>query len=600
MQDPAQELVQIIEKQQLTSLFQPIVSTRERTIYAYEALIRGPSDSQLHNPVSLFSLADQQNLSAQLDHACRKNNIEQFSKLPFDGKLFLNINPLVLMDKQASQGRTLNYLEQAGITPSRVVIELTEYHPFHDFNLIRDALLHYRKMGFEIALDDLGAGYSSLRVWTELLPDYVKIDRHFIQDIDKDPVKRNFVRSIQTMARATNCRVIAEGIETKEEFQVMEELGVCFIQGYFLARPSTTPPTKIVNGILPDKKTNNAKIPKLHTGPRIDSIMQKIEAISPHTPNIEVLDLFQKNSDLSVLPLVENNIPKGLVYKDKFLSKLFASRYGIDLYGRQTVDQFIETPPIIVDRFDTTEAVSQQITDLQHDSHSAFMVTENGEYCGIATVMDLLQIITTQQIKNAQHANPLTLLPGITPINQMIDNMLQEKQQFTLAYFDLDNFKPFNDIYSFAKGDEAIKLVAETLVAARDNENDIVGHIGGDDFVMIFTSQNWENCCKKILADFDRQAKLLYTPEHQKAGGIKATDRSGKPCFFPLLSLSIGIVTADAMVGCTSHLELADLLAESKHQAKKIKGSSYFVNRRHATESGNLIVTASEPLTMHH
>ncbi len=581
MLEPAQELIQIIEKQQLTSLFQPIVSTLERTIYAYEALIRGPSDSQLHNPVSLFSLADQQNLSPQLDHACRKTNIEQFSRLPFDGKLFLNINPLVLMDKQLSQGRTLAYLEQAGVAPSRVVIELTEYHPFHDFNLIREALLHYRKMGFEVALDDLGAGYSSLRVWTELLPDYVKIDRYFIQDIDKDPVKRNFVRTIQTMAKATNCRVIAEGIETKEEFQVMEELGVCFLQGYFLARPSTTPPTKIADGILPDKKTNHATMPELHTGPRIDSIMQKVKAVSPHTTNAEVLNLFQKNSDLFVLPLVENGIPKGLIYKDKFLSKLFASRFGVDLFGRQTISMFNDTPPIIVDRFETTEAVSQKITELQHDSHSAFVVTENGEYRGVSTVIDLLQIITTQQIKNAQHANPLTLLPGITPINQMIDNMLREKQHFTLAYFDLDNFKPFNDIYSFAKGDEAIKLVAQTLVANRDNENDIVGHIGGDDFVMIFTSQNWERCCQKILADFDRQAKLLYTPEHQKAGGINATDRSGNPCFFPLLSLSIGIVTADTMVGCTSHLELADLLAESKHQAKKIKGSSYFINRRH-------------------
>ena len=573
-----EQLNYIIKNKQLTSLFQPIVSSEQKNIYAYEALIRGPSDSPLHNPINLFSVAERYEKTVALEHACRSTSIRQFSEQSLSQKLFLNVSPSVLLDPEFKKGKTLDFLAEANIPAASIVIEITEHQPTDNYQLMRDAVAHYRSMGFEIALDDLGAGYSGLRLWTELLPDYVKIDRHFIQDIDKDPVKLNFVRSIQSMAIATNCHVIAEGIETEEEYHAVVALGVSFFQGYYFARPTAQAIVQIAEEKFSEKREQK-KVVAFKSTSFIQEIIQEVPAISAQTCNSEVLRLFQKDSHLTVIPLVEGGVAVGLVYKDKFLSKLFSSRYGIELHGKKPVKAFIDLKPFIFDCKVAVAEVSQQLTNNMR-TDLAFIITEKGKYRGVGMVMDLLQLITEQQLKSAQHANPLTLLPGITPINHIVDNMIMDDMRFTVAYFDLDNFKPFNDIYSYEKGDQAIKLVAELLSASVEEEAGYVGHIGGDDFIVIYTGQNWEKACRQILSDFERRSLHLYKPEHQNAGGMQAYDRQGELRFYPLLSLSIGIVCSDAIMACQSHIEVADMATEAKHQAKKISGNSYFVNRR--------------------
>ncbi len=575
-----EQLTDIIENQKLSSLFQPIVCLGQKNIFAFEALIRGPSDSPLHNPLNLFSAAERFNQTLALEQACRRTSIKQFSRLKLEQKLFLNVSPEVFLDPQFKQGETLEVLNQAGISASRVVIEITEHQPTDNYQLMRDAIAHYRQLGFEIALDDLGAGYSSLRLWTELMPDYVKIDRHFIQDIDKDPIKLNFVRSIQSMAAATNCRVIAEGVETQAEYQAIEKIGVQYSQGYYFARPEAEPIRKIDVDLF-----KSELLVAQDSSTTIAEIIQQIVPISPSTNNSEVLDIFQKNNQITMLPLIaeEGNI-KGLLYKDQFLTRLFASRYGMELYGREPVHKLVDVEPFVFEQDCAIEDVSQQLTNTLR-TDQAFIITENGRYKGIATVMDLLQLITTQQLQNAQHANPLTLLPGITPMNNIINRKIADDIPFTIGYFDLDNFKPFNDTYGYDKGDQAIKLVANYLQDTINGDSGHVGHIGGDDFIVIFYEQDWENSCKQVLSSFKQAVADLYSEEHRLAQGIQTVDRKGNQCFYPLLSLSIGIVEASAIAHCQSHIEIADLAAEAKHQAKKIVGNSYFINRRIPGES---------------
>jgi len=569
-----EHLNDIIQNQKLTSLFQPIVSLAKREIFAYEALIRGPSDSPLHNPLNLFSAAERFKQSLPLERMCRKTSIEQYSALKIPQKLFLNVSPEVLLDTAFKKGETLEILKKMGISASRVVIEITEHQPTDSYDVMRNALKHYREMGFEIALDDLGAGYSSLRLWTELMPDYVKIDRHFIQDIDKDSVKLNFVRSIQSMAAATNCQVIAEGVETKAEYHAVEKIGVAFCQGYYFARPAAVPVLNISEDLFKQNQVSDFK-----SVSSIGDIIQEIKPISPKVSNNDVLDVFQKNSQLTMIPLVKDGFATGLLYKERFLTQLFASRYGIDLHGNEAVEKFIDSEPFVFDHQCAIEEVSQQLTNsLRTDQ--AFVITENGRYKGIGTVRDLLQLITTQQIQNAQHANPLTLLPGITPINNIINNKIAKGEHFSIGYFDLDNFKPFNDIYGYAKGDQAIRLLANLLSDCISDGSGAVGHIGGDDFIVIFKQQNFEMLCKKILTSFKQSVVALYSQEHQQAKGMHAVDRVGKPCFYPLLSLSIGVVESSATFHCESHMEIADLAADAKHKAKEILGNSYFINRR--------------------
>lgn len=235
------ELERILAHDLLNSLFQPIYSLACGRIQGHEALTRGPSNSPLHAPLALFAVARNAGRLSELEIASRARACSRFSQYTGRGMLYLNVSPETLVEPGHQSGRTLQILRQCGIAPERVVIELTEQTPIEDFDLLDRALHHYRAMGFSIALDDLGAGYSSLRLWSELRPDIVKIDRHFIDGIHLDPLKREFVGSILQMARAARARVIAEGVEQQEELQQLARMGVDLVQGYLIGRPQERP-----------------------------------------------------------------------------------------------------------------------------------------------------------------------------------------------------------------------------------------------------------------------------------------------------------------------------------------------------------------------
>jgi diguanylate cyclase (GGDEF)-like protein len=269
----------------------------------------------------------------------------------------------------------------------------------------------------------------------------------------------------------------------------------------------------------------------------------------------------------------------GIIFRDLFLSKLFASRYGLELYGKKPIKLFIDKIPLSVDQDISIQAVSKKLTSAMRDD-AAFIITCNGKYAGIGTVIDLLEEMTHQQIESAKYANPLTLLPGSVPLNEKINQLLAKKIPFSVAYFDLDNFKPFNDVYGYDAGDNIIKAVANTLKEFVPLEKGQIGHIGGDDFIAIFTSEDWLPCCKAILKSFKSIVPRYYKDVDIKAGGIHTENRAGHKCFYPLISLSIGIVDEAATALCQSHVRIADLAAGAKKQAKKMEGNSLFINKR--------------------
>ena len=573
------ELINILDGEKLTPYFQPIVSLTQHKIIGYEALIRGPSDSPLHSAFNLFDTAERFNLSTRLEFVCRELTIQRYASLAIREKLFINVSPSVLLQPDFENGMTLKYLDKFGVDPRLIVIELTEHQPTDNYELMRNAVLHYRNMGFEIALDDLGAGYSGLRLWSELLPEYVKIDSHFINDINNDPVKFNFVKSIQNIASSLNCHVIAEGIETENEFKAIAELGITHAQGYYFARPAFIPTEKIDSALFITVAADSEPFDPFNVTKSISHIAKFITPASSETPISEIMERFQRNNELTILPLVDNNIGVGLIFRDMFLTKLFVSRYGLELYGKKPIKLFIDKIPLSIDQNSSVQAVSKKLTSTMRND-AAFIITRNGEYAGIGTTMDLLEKITRQQIASAKQANPLTLLPGSVPINEQINQLLAKEIPFSVGYFDLDNFKPFNDVYGYHVGDEIIKAVANTISQFVPIKKGQIGHIGGDDFIVIFTCDDWLKCCKKILKIFKHIVPNYYKDEDIKAKGIHTDNRAGQKCFYPLISLSIGMIDELSTAQCQSHVEIADLATGAKKQAKKIEGNSFFVNKR--------------------
>ncbi|MCK9635074.1 GGDEF domain-containing protein [Methylobacter sp. Wu8] len=587
MPDLRKEIINILDGKLLTPHFQPIVSLTHKKILGYEALIRGPSNSPLHSPFNLFTTAERFNLSTKLEFLCREITIQRYADLDIKEKLFINASPLVLLQPEFKKGETLRLLDQYGVNPRSVVIELTEHKPADNYEIMRASAKHYRGMGFEIALDDLGAGYSGLRLWAELLPEYVKIDKHFVHSLHNDPIKLNFVRSIQSMAVSLNCSVIAEGIETQEEFKAIEKIGITNAQGYYFARPTAVPVKEIDKALFAIEQDTDCKSAPFNNATTAVQIIRDITPISAKTTISDVMNLFHHNSELTILPLVDDNIASGIIFRDKFLTKLFSSRYGIDLHGKNPIKMFIENTPLCIDKNMPIDLVSKQLTSLMTND-PAFIITHNGEYMGVGTLLDLLAEFTRQQIDNAKHANPLTLLPGSVPINNQINQLLANKIPFGFGYFDLDNFKPFNDVYSYDAGDAIIKAVANTLIQYIPAESGRVGHIGGDDFIVIFTCDDWLTRCKNILKAFESTVPSHYSDKDINAGGIHTENRAGEKCFFPLISLSVGLVDPVSTSQCQSHVDIADLASEAKKMAKKIPGNSLFINQRMAAKnSGN-------------
>jgi diguanylate cyclase (GGDEF)-like protein len=426
-------------------------------------------------------------------------------------------------------------------------------------------------------------------MWSEIRPDYVKSDKHFIQNINLDPVKLQFVRSIQEIARNAGCRVIAEGIETHAELVTIRDLGVDFGQGYFFAHPQPIPETRLAPGILgtlgglrPSGSPGNALLRQRHA--TVANLVKYVVPVSPETTNDVVFDMIEQDPQLNTIPVVnDSGIPIGLISRYAMIDR-FARRYGKELFGKRACATLMEPTPLIVERNVSLHEISNRILAMEaYHLTLGFIVTASGKYIGIGSGHDLLREITQMQIAAARYANPLTQLPGNVPINEHIDHLLQQGQPFCACYFDLDHFKAYNDVYGFRSGDEMIKLVSRLLQEITDPEADFIGHIGGDDFLVLFRSPDWEMRCQMLLRKFAVASQTLYEAADIARGGIECEDRQGRRVLHPLASLSVGAVRVDDHY--RTHHEVSAAVSFAKKQAKKVPGNALFIERR-ASQAG--------------
>ena len=243
----AQALVTMVEGNQLTSFFQPIVYANEpNRIYAYEALLRGTAGRGLDSPGDIFRVARDADLLAQVDLAARRTAIEAYGAHHIAERMFINFTPTSIYDPATCLRTTVQLLDELGIGHDRIVFEVVESDEVDDIDHLRAILNYYRDGGFNVALDDLGAGFSSLSRLAQLRPDYVKLDIDLVRDVDVDPFKGEIAKKLIEAARTLDLSVIAEGVETQGEFDWVVANGANLVQGYFIAKPASPPPTLAV------------------------------------------------------------------------------------------------------------------------------------------------------------------------------------------------------------------------------------------------------------------------------------------------------------------------------------------------------------------
>jgi diguanylate cyclase (GGDEF)-like protein len=190
--------------------------------------------------------------------------------------------------------------------------------------------------------------------------------------------------------------------------------------------------------------------------------------------------------------------------------------------------------------------------------------------------------MTLRRTERDLEANPLTKLPGNVSILNELSLRLEKKSLFAVAYIDLDKFKSYNDKYGFEFGDEVIRETARILIKTvheQGNPDDFIGHIGGDDFVIITTPEKVDNLCKQVISEFKGKSLSFYNEEDKNRGYIIAKDRKGKEEKISLLSISIGVVT-NASCQITHVAEISEIGAELKGYAKSLEGNNYVKNKR--------------------
>jgi EAL domain-containing protein (putative c-di-GMP-specific phosphodiesterase class I) len=237
-----EEFVSLILAEQISMVFGPIVKLTNGEILGYEALARGVGYDSLDSPKDLFDAAAETDLLFELDCLCRRQALHQAKRLPDGSKLFLNLLPSAIYDPAFEGDALRSTLQDHRLRPSDVVFEISERESIGNFAIFRELCDRYSELGFKIAMDDAGAGYGSLEAVAELTPDYVKVDIALVRAIDSDPTRREVLVALNGIARRIGAQVIAEGIETPEQFETLKGLAVPYGQGYFLGRATRFDP----------------------------------------------------------------------------------------------------------------------------------------------------------------------------------------------------------------------------------------------------------------------------------------------------------------------------------------------------------------------
>lgn len=554
--------------------FQPIVSIKSGKLFAVEALLRNHYEAGGYESIfALFDDAYKDEVLYQLDIELRKKALNKFVSIGVDHiQLFYNLDNRLLYMADFSQGNTSLILESLHLDKKTICFELSERGTLTDSHAISSMVKRYKQEGFDIAIDDFGTGIAGFQLLYYSEANFIKIDRFFISNIQNDTKKRLFCASIINMSHIMGIKVIAEGIETIEEYYVCKDIGADLLQGYFIQRP-TKDTHEILDfyDIVKESYKNDKRIFETN---KIDK--NKISFIEPIRIETSLHDLilyFTQKSTATFVPIVDglNNL-HGIIY-EKDIKQIAYSQYGMALAKNSNscdkIKQFIKEPVSCELHWGVDKAL--EIYNINEYNSNGIFITKNNKYYGFIDVNNLLSIAYNRNLEMAKDQNPLTKLSGNQQIENFINQAFLTKETCHIVYFDFNDFKPYNDLYGFRQGDRAILLFADIL--KKELMNDVfIGHIGGDDFFLGYKKSNYENVygdALKIQNLFSQSVKQLYNETDQERGFITTKDRFGETRTFELLSV------CSAIIEITKRCDKNDLDAVLG-QAKKISKTMNF------------------------
>lgn len=494
--------------------FQPIVDLRRGEIAGFETLTRLSEESDFRTPSELFDAAEKTNSLWSLEELTRRVSLAAAAQWPAGAKLFLNTTPQVFADPRFSSELLEAVRNTPGLTPGRVVLELTERSDHHNPSGLDEQVRLVKAAGFEIAIDDVGAGTSGLNRIMALRPHWLKLDRELIERIASDRVRQNLIRFFLRFATLSGVKLIAEGIEREDELATLMELGVTYGQGFLLGRPGSREQTlsteirefitrRRVGGPIGQQQDPRSNVVRRYTRPvtTVDSRKRVIEVAAQilrefHTSGVLVMDCGK---------------PVGWCDRDSILRSAAEASSGQQM-------GFIVKPGVACASPETTIPDALELASARDERSVGLplIVADETGVIGTVALGDLLHAAADLARDVQLRIAPLTGLPGRVLADEHLTKLLTRMQHpfhvstaraaaHDVALLNISAFARYNEAMGYEMGDELLRRVVDLFrsVVSGDRPDLFFAHLGNDRFLATGPSGVLEPLLRSFLVEFD-------------------------------------------------------------------------------------------------
>jgi diguanylate cyclase (GGDEF)-like protein len=573
----------------IKATYQPIVNLSSGETIGWEAFTRINEDNCFRFLYNSSSFTEATPFSTSIDKNCFENAIQKLGRIHSKHKVFLNIQPQSFQTNAFAPQNISDFIQKYGIKPFQVVFEISSRNSFQNDLSFWDLIDQLKHSGIQFALDDVGSGQSDFRWIADLKPQYIKLDRQFYQNALSETIMKVLLESLVTFCKKMNICMIAERLENLTEIELLVDMGILYGQGYYLARPYF-PKKHAIPGYSIDivKSSNRVKKCQLmKCNLPIEKYLRQVPIIQRKTTVLELKEIVSLYTHVTAI-VMDKGKAVGVLENQHVYQILCRHKEGT---GSTIIDlaKFMEQNFFVAESemsaVDVVKMIAKQNMGLMNPP---IVVMSKNSPMGIVSFVELQDVFIRYQIDEARDANPLTGLPGNMAIQQALEEYYRIGQPISLIYIDLDHFKVFNDQYGFKRGDQMLLQLSQILswaIKRKGGEGDFLGHIGGDDFVIITTPEKAVGICQLVIKSFSRLRNGCYDMKEIKQGYVDSHDRKGLKKQAPLAAVSL------AIVDCHDRKDIAELperAASMKQYAKTISGNSYVLDRRKTVDRRSL------------
>jgi len=421
-------------------------------------------------------------------------------------------------------------VREHGLSPAEIVIEVTERQMVGDFPRFVEDMDALREQGFRIAIDDAGSGYNSLRAISELKPDFVKIDRDLVKNIDVEGERRELLRAVAQFARSTGAAVIAEGAETREELSTLIDLGIPYCQGYVLGKPADSlrgTPREMREFVQHRVVVREQQ----HSGSDISvgALARPGLWVEGDTPLSEAARRFSKEPGLTSIAVMQGGKIAGLLLRRQLehVLVLVKAAQAAEMMPAETICRWMRTDILTVSSDARVQSVLKQVISKQSlELDADILVLEpSGAYWGVVSVRAIMEATADRTVHHALYCDPLTGLPGRVLLERELDLRLHAQGSMGVIRIDINRLAAVNAQSGLAKGNSVILELAEAIKGASARQgrpDDFIAHLGGDDFVVLTGAKEASAVCAAILEPYKAKSQTRSDNKERPATGDSA------------------------------------------------------------------------------